>query len=317
MASFTTLAGTKGKPGHTDNLVFEPHGIAQHPTNGDIYVSGDTSLKLIRGGVVTTVAGKAGEDPSFVLGKGADARFALCRGISISPHADSLLLCDCDNHCVFRAHLETLEVVLVCGVPGIVGGLDGPIATATFDSPVKAIETETGELFIVCASACTIRRVDTAGNVTTLCGQHGVGGKADGVGSAATLNRPFDIAYVAGSESGGSGGGGTLFVADAGNSCVRSVSTVDGTVTTLPGSFTQANGISAGTTPDGRLCLYVSDNSSLHCFVNDATAAGEDNWSQTTVCRWSAVGMGNGLHSCLSSDGTRIAVAFRGDHVVG
>jgi hypothetical protein len=280
-------------------------------------MSGDTSLKCIRGGVVTTVAGKAGEDPSFALGKGADARFALCRGISISPHADSLLLCDMGNNCVFRVHLEALEVVLVCGVPGQKGDLDGPTATATIEGPAKAIETETGEVFVMCQNLCTIRHVDTAGNVTTLCGQHGVGGKADGVGSAATLNRPFDMAYVAGSESGGSGGGGTLFVADNNNSCVRSVSTVDSTVTTLPGSFDQASGISPGTTPDGRLCLYVNDNYSLHCLVNDAKAASEDSWSQTTVCKWSAIGMDTGFHSYLSQDGTRIAVAFRGDHVVG
>jgi hypothetical protein len=55
-------------------------------------------------------------------------------------------------------HLETLEVLLVCG--GRQGGMDGPVAVAEFDGPVSAMESETGDIFILCCGGCTVRRLD-------------------------------------------------------------------------------------------------------------------------------------------------------------
>ena len=99
----------------------------------------------------------------------------------------------------------------MCGTTGARGGLDGPVATATFDTPVMAIESETGDIYVLCSGGSTIRRLDCRGNVTTLCGRHGVAGSTDspteseraaagsgrGVEDRATLNRPFHMTYVA------------------------------------------------------------------------------------------------------------------------
>lgn len=68
-----------------------------------------------------------------------------------------------------------------------------------------------------------IRKIDTAGNVTTLAGNPFVSGNADGKGNQATFSLPYDL-YIDKS--------GNLYVADPGNWNIRKV-TPEGEVTTL------------------------------------------------------------------------------------
>jgi hypothetical protein len=182
------------------------------------------------------------------------------------------------------------------------------------------MESETGDIFILCCGGCTVRRLDPWGSVSTLAGQHGQPGSKNGLGGAAQLNRPFHMAYVARktmvSDS------GTLFVADNGGS-VRAVSTGTGQVTSLESvNLGRLFGITAGTTPEGRLCLYVTDDDGLHVF-NQVAEGGE--WSDVVcLCLWEEAGTQSGhtnlsspFHSCLSPDGKKLLLAFNKDHMVG
>ena len=70
----------------------------------------------------------------------------------------------------------------------------------------------------------TIRKVTSAGVVTTLAGAPGMTGSADGTGPAARFYYPYDVAVD---------GPGNVYVADTYNHAIRKI-TPTGVVTTLP-----------------------------------------------------------------------------------
>ena len=66
-----------------------------------------------------------------------------------------------------------------------------------------------------------IRKIDSSGNVTTLAGQAGVDGSANGQGTEASFNNPFGVVVDS---------SGNLYVADMYNHLIRKISVVDDTV---------------------------------------------------------------------------------------
>jgi hypothetical protein len=70
-----------------------------------------------------------------------------------------------------------------------------------------------------------IRKIDSLGNVTTLCGDPNTDGYADGQGNDAKFGLPYDLALD---------DAGNIYCVDPGNGYSRKI-TPDGTVTTLPG----------------------------------------------------------------------------------
>ena len=141
----------------------------------------------------------------------------------------------------------------------LVGGVDAAGTAARFNGPY-GIATDGTNLFVAERTNHTIRKVVIAtGAVTTLAGSAGLSGSADGIGSAARFNGPYDI------ETDGT----NLYVADTFNNTIRKVVIATGAVTTLAGSAgltgtTDGTGAAArfnrpsGITRIGAI-LYVSD----------------------------------------------------------
>jgi hypothetical protein len=154
----------------------------------------------------------------------------------------------------------------------------------------------------MCSDACTIRRVDASGSVTTFAGQHGVGGNLDGPGGSATFDRPFQREYF----------DDTLFVADNNSNKIRQISIHDenAAVSTLPFEADSCTSITAAHDSQGRLCLVVNCSASLVLFYLDGI------WRKTVLFGWADVDCQIGFHSALTSDGERLVIAFRTDHVV-
>jgi hypothetical protein len=113
------------------------------------------------------------------------------------------------------------------GRPGIA---DGAAATATFLMPVALAFGSGGELYVVDEAAQRVRKIER-GRVETIAGSgkvNGVavvGGYKDGPALEARFNDPLGIAVSP---------TGDIFVADAGNHCIRKISA--GVVTTIAGS---------------------------------------------------------------------------------
>ncbi len=229
-------------------------------TAGDLLVT-DASTNTVRrvnaAGQVSLVAGTAGASGS-TDGTGAAARFNQPGGI-VAAADGTLGVADTANATVRRISPAGV-VTTLAGSPSAQGNADGTGAAATFASPTGLAFDSAGRLVVADAMNNTVRRITSAGAVTTQAGSPGSAGSADGAGSAARFNHPTGVAIDA---------AGNVFVADSGNNTVRRIAP-NGTVTTfagLAGVSGSEDGTGSGAlfnqpravTIDGGGVLYVAD----------------------------------------------------------
>jgi sugar lactone lactonase YvrE len=121
-----------------------------------------------------------------------------------------------------------------------VDGTGGPNGTAQFMDPWGIAVDAAGNVYVADYSANYIRKIDPAGNVTTLAGGCEFGGAyADGTGGptgTARFGNPAGLAVDP---------GGNVYVADEGNNRIRKID-VNGNVTTVAGNGTLAHGDGTG-----------------------------------------------------------------------
>jgi sugar lactone lactonase YvrE len=118
-----------------------------------------------------------------------------------------------------------------------------------------------GNVFVADTYNETIRKVSSAGVVTTLAGRAGWTGSTDGTGSTARFYGPSGVAVDS---------AGNVFVADWDNCTIRKVTSA-GAVTTLAGStarFCFPNGVAVDS--GGNVCVADSVNNT----IRKVTAAG-------------------------------------------
>ena len=142
-----------------------------------------------------------------------------------------------------------------------IGSDDGPATAARFFSPHGVTVDAAGNLLVADKGNHTIRKITPDGTVTTLAGQAGDSGSADGAGADARFNQPFAIAIDPAQN---------LYVADTVNCTVRKI-TPAGVVTTLAGlAGTQGSSdgrgsaarfnIPSGIAVDAGGSVYVADS---------------------------------------------------------
>ena len=251
----TTLAGLAGNRDHVDGTgsaarFSYPSGIGLTST-GDFLVT-DNGGNLIRrvtpGGVVTTVAGSTSVD-AVVDGQGTAAGFGSAS--AVWGHADGTA------RVTDGAALRAISADAT--VTTIAGGANPDGSASRFNAPASITSDASGALYVADTGNHTIRRLTTAGVVTTLAGLAGTSGATDGTGAAARFVSPAGIAA----------GVSAVYVADTGNHAIRAVSSA-GVVTTIagvagtPGS-TDATGTAAlfnaprGIAVDAGGTLFVAD----------------------------------------------------------
>jgi sugar lactone lactonase YvrE len=192
--------------------------------NGDIFLS-DSDNHVIRRitqrGEVVTLAGdgSAGSDN----GTGSAARFDEPYGIDIDS-GGNIIVADSENHTIRRV-TPTGVVTTIAGSPGQAGFADGRGSDARFRHPTDVAVASDGTIYVADEQNNLIRRIDTAGDVTTFAGSTGAGPDVDGVGTAARFDDPLGIAMDS---------AGTLYVSDFAAHTIRRIAP-DRTVTTLAG----------------------------------------------------------------------------------
>jgi DNA-binding beta-propeller fold protein YncE len=166
-------------------------------TDGSFYVSDSNNHAIRRifqsssGTFVETVAGNG--VPGFADGDGKNARFRKPTGLALSPDGRSLFVADTDNNRVRRIDLATGKVETVAG-SGDIASQDGPGSDASFDQPIGLVADSNGTLYVTEFGGNRVRRIDVAGNVTTVAG--GTTGKQkfrEGPGLSATFRSPRGI----------------------------------------------------------------------------------------------------------------------------
>ena len=296
----STIAGSAGQPGSTDGLgsdarfgaafTLGPGGIATD-TNGNVFVA-DTYNNTIRrltpvgpDWMVTTLAGNAsgtnqfGQSGECVDGTGTNALFDSPLGLSVDA-AGNIFVADFDG--TIRKVTSAGVVTTVAGSPlGQSGGsADGTGPAARFDGPDAVAVDGSGNIFVADAANDTIRELTAAGVVSTIAGQPGVPGSADGVGAFAQFYQPAGVAVDK---------SGNVYVADS-LFTIRQI-TAAGVVTTIAGlagnrgtndglgtnaSFYYPSGVAV----DHAGNLYVAD--SLNDTIREITPMGS-NWMVSTI----------------------------------
>ncbi len=242
-----TLAGSAGPSGSTDGTgtavrFSTPRGLAAD-SSGNVYVAdsdNSTIRKITPAGVVTTLAGLAGV-PGFANGTGSAARFGSPEGVA-TDSAGNLYVAD--GYTLRKVTPAGVVTTLAGSATDPSGSADGTGSAARFNVLAGVATDSGGNVYVADSLNKTIRKITSAGVVTTLAGSAGLSGSVDGTGSVARFENPTGVA---------ADGGGNVYVSDQFK--MRKV-TPDGVVTTMA-----AAGISfpAGLATDSGGNLYVVD----------------------------------------------------------
>ena len=222
----STLAGSTTLRGNVDGTggaaTFSSPNSVTRDSAGNLYVADSmnhTIRKVTPGGVVTTLAGAAGQAGTSD-GTGNAARFNNPTGIEVDP-AGNLFVADTGNNLI-RKVTPTGVVTTVAGLGGVTGTTDGAGDLALFNQPSGVAVDNSGNVYVADTGSSTIRRVSSAGVVITVAGLPGIAGHKDGSGIEAWFNQPRDVAVSS---------NGFLYVADTGNASIRRIDQT-GAVTT-------------------------------------------------------------------------------------
>ena len=290
----TTLAGKAGLGGDADGSNADarfsyPSDVALDAT-GNLFVAetGKAGIRKITpaGSVVSLANDLLGE---YVTGNHVT-----------TDSAGNLYVADY-NACIISKVTPAGVVTTLAGTRFSPGNVDGTGAAARFDSPQGLAVDGSGNVIV--ADRYTLRKISTAGVVTTLAGLAGTPGSADGSMTDARFDRPAGVALDS---------AGNVYVADTFNHTIRKISAT-GTVTTLAGTAgvagnTDGQGTAArfdhpiAVTTDPAGNVYVADLS------NHAIRKINPSGFVTTLA-----GLPGGYGS---ADGTGVAARFSGPNNV-
>jgi sugar lactone lactonase YvrE len=280
----STVAGLPGSAGSADGTssaarFLAPQGLAVNSA-GLIYIadSGNNAIRAITaGGVVSTLAGAP--SGGSVDGPTTISRFYSPQSVA-ADGSGSLYIADARNSTI-RKLTQDGSVTVLAGSPGVFGSADGIGTNALFASPQALALDGAGNIFVSDTANHTIRKITSAGTVTTVAGAAGIPGNADGFGTDAHFYAPTGI---------GLDNANNIYVADTWNHTIRKI-TPGGLVTTLAG-WAGYFGSADGATNNARfncpvgLCVHSSGTIFVTDFNNhtirQVTAAGV----VTTIAGW-------------------------------
>jgi sugar lactone lactonase YvrE len=312
--TFTTIAGLANNSGTNDgttsNVRFNFPTNVGVDSNGNVYVTdmeNHTIRKISLVGtnwITTTIAGLPGTSGS-ADGTNSNARFKDPAGLAVDKNG-IIIVADSNNSTVrVIVHSGTNWVVTtLAGAAGIPGFGDGTGSGAQFVTPQAVAVDKNDNVFVADNGANTVRRITSAGVVTTVAGSPPNSGSTDGTNGAALFSNLRGIAVDT---------NGILYVADTNNSTIRKITPVgtNWVVTTIAG-LAGSTGAKDGTNSAARFVLpqgvavdaagtiYVADTQGFA--VRKIVASGT-NWVVTTLGgSWSTSG---------AVDGTGVGARFR------
>jgi sugar lactone lactonase YvrE len=187
-----------------------PSGIAVD-CFGNLYIAdtGNNSIrKMAADGSVSVLAGAGAIGATD--GRGAGARFNSPFGIAVDLDGN-VYVTDQGNSTV-RKITPDGTVTTFAGAAGAAGSADGIAGAARFSYPTGLAADEAGNLYVADRNNSTIRKIDSAGKVSTLAGVAGNDGSTDGMTGAALFSFPTGLAVDT---------AGVVYVADTSANTIR------------------------------------------------------------------------------------------------
>jgi DNA-binding beta-propeller fold protein YncE len=182
---------------------------------------------LDKSSVIATVAGTGTPGLSGDGGLATQAQLDRPRDADVGPDG-SIYIADTFNHVIRRVAPDgTITTFAGTGVAGY-GGDDGPATSAMLTWPHDvSVDQMTGDVYIADSNNNRVRKVDTAGTITTVAGNGRVGLAGDGrLATTARLNKPKSVAVA----------DGRLYIADGLNDTIRVVDLSTGIITRFAGT---------------------------------------------------------------------------------
>ena len=226
--TITTVAGTGGGGFGGDGgeatmaRISFPNRVALDGA-GNLYIAdtyNDRIRKVDAAGMITTVAGSGGRGSTGDAGPAIAAQLNQPRGVAVDG-AGNLYIADRSNHRIRKVDASTRDISTVAGT-GVVGyGQDGVEATAgQLGYPYDVEVDSSGNLYIADTATHRVRKVDTAGIITTLAGTGTRGYSGDcAAPAAAQIDFPVGVALD---------GAGNVYIADTYNHRIRKIGPAPG-----------------------------------------------------------------------------------------
>lgn len=142
------------------------------------------------------------------------------------------------------------------------GSADAATASANFNEPYGMAIDGSGNLYVADRANHAIRKITSAGQVSTVAGIPTVSGSLDGLPGAAKFNGPQAVALDA---------AGNIYVADTDNHTIRKIAASNGQTTTIAGQAGDPGSIDgAGTTARFNSPRGIAVDSSGNVYVADS-----------------------------------------------
>jgi len=272
--SLTGVSGLLNSTTGTAALFNRPIGITTDGTN--FYVTdylNNVIRKIDNSGVVTTLAGTGAAGSSDSTdGTGNTATFNSPDGITFDG-IQTLYVTDYANQIIRSVDTVSGVVKTIAGIVGVAGSVDSTTGTsAGFNAPL-GITTDGTNLYVADYGNQTIRKIVISSHaVSTIAGNVGSIGSADGTSTSARFNLPSRITTD----------GSNLYVTDFNNRTIRKIVIATGVVTTPFGTAGEAGGAVDGIGPAARFYnlggittdgsnLYITDYSDAVQNVSSST----------------------------------------------
>ncbi len=261
-----TVAGSGGRAygGNTgpatEAHLFNPHDVSVD-SKGRVVIADTYNgrvRRVGRDGVMTSIAGTGVGWDNGDGGPAVSAGLVRVEAVAHGPDGDVYVGDAAGRVRKIEAESSIITTVAGNGVHGYSGD-GGPATDARIGSPTAICFDGDGNLYFTDRDFHVVRKVDTAGRISTIIGTGEAGFSTDGTPAGeAMLHKPFGLAVSV---------GGTVYVSDSRNNRVRAVLPTwkDGSLKTIAGGDTPGDagdrGVAtqAGLNEPHGLCFYGDD----------------------------------------------------------